>query len=64
MDTIVSVEAHRAPEDLAAEGMWRICAGESCDERWDELPKDQKEWWRRCAMHAVREWVAGFSSSM
>jgi hypothetical protein len=62
MDTIVSVEARRAPEDFAAEGMWHIAAGESCTERWDELPEKQKEWWRRCAMRAVREWLAGYRS--
>jgi hypothetical protein len=60
MDTIISIEALvRPPEDLIAEGMWRIVAGNSYPECWDKLPEDQKEWWRRCAMHAVREWVSG-----
>jgi hypothetical protein len=49
----------RPPEELVAEGMWRIAVGESCPECWDELPKDQKEWWRRCAIHAIREWMGG-----
>ena len=60
MDTIISIEALvRPPEDLIAEGMWRIVAGNSCPECWDKLPEDQKEYWRRCAMHAVREWLGG-----
>ena len=62
MDTIISIEATvRPPEDLAGEGMWRIVVGESCPECWDELPKDQKEWWRHCAMCAVTEWLGGLS---
>ena len=60
MDTVVSIKPVRSPEDLAAEGMWRIAASESCTECWDELPEDQKEWWRRCAMRAVREWLGRF----
>jgi hypothetical protein len=62
MDTTVSRQPIlrqkpvRPPEELVAEGMWRIAAGESCPECWDELPRDQKEWWRRCAMHAIRGW--------
>jgi hypothetical protein len=47
----------RQPEDLAGEGMWRIVVGESCHECWDELPETQKNWWRNCAMFAVREWL-------
>jgi hypothetical protein len=54
----------RPPEDLAAEGMWRIAAGDRCPECWDELPEDQKEWWRRCAMHAIREWFGGLRQPM
>ena len=66
MDTIVSVEEApaRAPEDLAAEGMWRIAAGNRCRECWDELPEDEKEWWRRCVMHAIRGWFGGLRPSM
>jgi hypothetical protein len=65
MDTIVSIEALvRPPEDLAAEGMWRIAAGDCCPECWDELPEDQKEWWRRCAMHAIGEWFGGLRQPM
>jgi hypothetical protein len=47
----------RPPVELVAEGMWRIAAGERCPECWDELPEDQKEWWCRCAMRAVRDWI-------
>ena len=58
MDTITSIETPvRPPEDLAGEGIWRIVVGERCHECWDELPLDQREWWRRCAMYAVREWL-------
>jgi hypothetical protein len=60
MDTMVSNEAPgRRPEDLVAEGMWRIAAGNRCPECWDELPEDQRESWRRCAMHAFSEWLGG-----
>jgi hypothetical protein len=65
MDAIVSMEAPaRPPEDLAAEGMWRIAAGKSCSECWDELPEQQREWWRCCAMHAIREWFGGLRQPM
>ncbi len=60
MDTSVSSQAPlRPPEDIAAEGMWRMACGESCPDCWEMLPEDQKEWWRRCATQAVREWLAG-----
>lgn len=58
MDTIVNIIPVRSPEDLAGEGMWWIAVGNRCPECWEELPEDQKEWWRRCAMHAIREWFA------
>jgi hypothetical protein len=65
VDTIVSIEAPvRPPEDLAAEGMWRMAAGNRCPESWDELPQDEKEWWRRCAMLAIREWFGGLRPPM
>jgi hypothetical protein len=60
MGTMINIEVPvRPPEDLAGEGMWRIVAGDSCSECWDELPMDQKDWWRRCAMYAVRKWLGG-----
>jgi hypothetical protein len=49
----------RPPEDIAGEGMWRIASGESCKQCWEELPEDQKEWWRGCALRAVKEWLGG-----
>jgi len=52
----------RRSEDVAAEGMWRIAAGESCGERWDSLPETQKIWWRSCAMQAIREWTKSHCS--
>ena len=58
MGTIINHVVERPPEDITAEGMWRIAAGKSCKERWQSLPEDQKEWWRRCAAQALREWIA------
>jgi hypothetical protein len=64
MDATVSKLArlHRTPTqpsaDFAAEEMWRMAAGEKCPECWDELPEDQKEWWRRCARRAQAEWAS------
>jgi hypothetical protein len=59
MDKILNNQTPRRPQaDVAAEGMWRIAAGESCEQCWEELPECQKEWWRRCATEAFREWSA------
>ncbi len=58
MDTIASLGLLRPAEDIAAEGMWRIATGESCEECWEALSEPQKAWWRRCAMEAVRGWIA------
>lgn len=53
----------RPPEDVAAEGMWQIASGESCQMCWEKLPDDQKEWWRDCALQAVKEWLGGHRAS-
>jgi hypothetical protein len=58
MDTMQDLGPSRHATDIAAEGMWRIAAGESCQECWEELPESQKKWWRYCAMQAVKEWLA------
>ena len=57
MNALASRLVERPPEDIAAEGMWRIAAGESCNECWDSLPESQKVWWRNCAMQAIGEWI-------
>jgi hypothetical protein len=57
MDTIENWLPFRQPEDIVAEGMWRIATGESCEQDWEKLPSTQKEWWRRCAADAVRRWM-------
>ncbi len=44
--------------DRTAQDMWRIASGESCQECWETLPEDQKQWWRHCAVQAVKEWMA------
>jgi hypothetical protein len=59
MDIFTVEVPDRAPEDLAAEGMWRIVAGQSCQEHWEDLPADEKQWWKNCAMYAIREWLGG-----
>lgn len=56
MDTVTNRAVERPPEDIAAEGIWRIAVGKSCRECWQSLPEDQKEWWRSYAMEAVR-WI-------
>ncbi len=56
MGTVPNQAVERPTEDIAAEGMWRIAAGNSCSECWPGLPQDQKEWWRYCAMEAVK-WI-------
>ncbi len=56
MHTVPNPAVERPPEDIAAEGLWRIAAGKSCQECWQDLPEGQKEWWRYCAMEAVK-WI-------
>ncbi len=58
MDTMQDLGLLRPPTDMAAEGMWRIASGEGCQECWEALPETQKEWWRCCAMQAIKEWLA------
>jgi hypothetical protein len=41
--------------------MWRFAAGEGCQECWEALPESQKEWWRSCAMLAMREWLTTYA---
>ena len=65
MDMMINIEnPMRRPEDLAGEGMWRMIAGERCLECWDDLPESQKDWWRRCATYAVREWLGGLRAPL
>lgn len=70
MDIIINSESSvrllsaRPPEDLAGEGMWRIAVGEGCHECWDELPEGQRDWWRSCALSAIREWFGGLRPSL
>jgi hypothetical protein len=58
MEKVLSQTPACLQPDVAAEGMWKIAAGDSCQECWEELPEDQKEWWRRCADQALRGWLA------
>ena len=60
MDTITSIETPVAPSR-------RPCRRRDMADRrrgkvprvLGELPLDQREWWRRCATYAVREWLGG-----
>ncbi len=63
MGTVPNQAVERPPEDIAAEGMWRIAAGNSCTECWQGLPEDQKEWWRYCAMEAVK-WIGSHADEL
>jgi hypothetical protein len=47
----------RPPIDCIAEGMWKMAAGESCQESWLELSEEQRAWWRSCATECVRRWM-------
>ena len=55
---IGSEHVRRPPIDIVAEAMRQIAVGERCQERWDRLSEDQKEWWRECAANAIRGWMA------
>jgi len=55
---IGSEHVRRPPIDIVAEAMRQIAVGERCQERWDRLSEDQKEWWRECATNAIRGWMA------
>jgi hypothetical protein len=60
MDMILTFDTPvRPPEDLVAEGMWRMAAGNRCPECWDELPADRRMV-AHLAINAVRGWMAGF----
>ena len=63
-ESTVRLQSARPPEDLAGEGMWRMVVSERCPECWDELPEAQRDWWRRCAVFAVREWLGGVRQPM
>jgi hypothetical protein len=47
----------RPPIDCIAEGMWRLAAGQCCQESWLMLPEDQRAWWRSYAAECVRRWM-------
>ena len=53
----------RPPIDCIAEGMWKMAAGESCQESWLKLPEEQRAWWRNCATECVRRWMTGSTGS-
>jgi hypothetical protein len=61
METMRGYDPLRPQKDVAAEGMWRFAAGEGCQECWEALPESQKEWWRSCAMLAMREWLTTYA---
>jgi hypothetical protein len=64
MDKTLNNQTPLHPEaDVAAEGMWKFTTQESCHERWEKLPEDQKESWRRRANRAVKRWLASHYSS-
>jgi hypothetical protein len=52
----VSAADSRPALDCMADAMWRLAAGEGCQEHWEMLPEDQKAWWRDCARQALRGW--------
>jgi hypothetical protein len=47
----------RAPIEYIAEGMWKLAAGQCCQESWLTIPEEQKAWWRSCATNCVRRWM-------
>jgi len=49
--------ARRPPIDIVAEAMRQVVVGGGCQDCWDKLADDQKEWWRECAMNAIRGWM-------
>jgi hypothetical protein len=36
--------AGRPPIDVVAEAMWQVVVGDGCQDCWDKLTNDQKEW--------------------
>jgi hypothetical protein len=53
----------RSPIDCVAEGMWRLAAGQYCQESWLMLPEDQRAWWRSCAAERIRRWMMDATGS-
>ena len=47
--------AGRPPIDVVAEALWQVVVGDGCQDCWDKLTNDQKEWWRECAMNAIAD---------